>query len=79
MSPPGVAVALSHQHLWTTKPRWSSSTEGRSAIENGRDHNCNRVHESENCTFSVGVTNAGQWVNCVSSEATAVLSMPKAS
>ena len=31
-----------------------------------------------NCTFSVGVTNAGQWVNCVSSEATAeVLSMAK--
>ena len=32
----------------------------------------------DDCTFSVGVTHAGQWVNCVSSEATAeVLSMAK--
>jgi glutamate carboxypeptidase len=33
---------------------------------------------TEDCTFSVGVIHAGQWVNCVSSECTAeVLSMAK--
>ena len=33
---------------------------------------------SEDCTFSVGVFNAGRWVNCVSSECTAeVLTMAK--
>jgi len=33
---------------------------------------------TDDCTFSVGVFNAGQWVNCVSSECTAeVLSMAK--
>lgn len=53
--------------------------EGRSAIR----EMCRRVLEiealtTEDCTFSVGVMHAGQWVNCVSSEARAeVLSMAK--
>jgi len=53
--------------------------EGRSAIA----EMARRVLEiegmtSENCTFSVGVFHAGQWVNCVSSSCTAeVLSMAK--
>ncbi|WP_340108126.1 M20/M25/M40 family metallo-hydrolase [Pikeienuella sp. HZG-20] len=52
---------------------------GRSAIR----EMCRRIMEieemtSEDCTFSVGVLNAGTWVNCVSSRAEAeVLSMAK--
>lgn len=53
--------------------------DGRSAIR----EMCRRIIEieamtGEDCTFSVGVINAGQWVNCVSSRAEAeVLSMAK--
>jgi glutamate carboxypeptidase len=54
-------------------------SEGRSAIR----EMCRRVLQieemtSDACTFSVGVFHAGQWVNCVSSEARAeALSMAK--
>ena len=54
-------------------------SEGRSAIR----ELCRRVIEIEalttnDCTFSVGVVHAGQWVNCVSSAARGeVLSMAK--
>ena len=53
--------------------------EGRSAIRKMAETIIAIESMSEsNCTFSVGVTHAGQWVNCVSSEATAeVLSMAK--
>ena len=54
-------------------------SEGRSAI---RQMAANILEieamTGPDCTFSVGVMNAGQWVNCVSSHATAeVLSMAK--
>lgn len=53
--------------------------DGRSAIR----EMCKRIIEieamtTEDCTFSVGVLHAGQWVNCVSSRAVAeALSMAK--
>ena len=54
-------------------------SEGRSAIRKMAETIIAIESMSQNdCTFSVGVTHAGQWVNCVSSEATAeVLSMAK--
>ena len=54
-------------------------SEGRSAIRKMAETIIAiESMSSEDCTFSVGVTRAGQWVNCVSSEATAeVLSMAK--
>ena len=54
-------------------------SEGRSAIRKMAETIIAIESMSlEDCTFSVGVTKAGQWVNCVSSEATAeVLSMAK--
>ena len=54
-------------------------SEGRSAIRKMAETIIAIESMScEDCTFSVGVTRAGQWVNCVSSEATAeVLSMAK--
>jgi len=54
-------------------------SEGRSAIRKMAE-NIIAIESmsSDDCTFSVGVIHAGQWVNCVSSEATAeVLSMSK--
>ena len=53
--------------------------EGRSAIaEMARRILQIESMTDEDCTFSVGVVHAGQWVNCVSSEARAeVLSMAK--
>ena len=53
--------------------------EGRSAIaEMARRILQIEAMTDEDCTFSVGVVHAGQWVNCVSSEARAeVLSMAK--
>ena len=53
--------------------------EGRSAIA-AMARKILEIEEmtSEDCTFSVGVIHAGQWVNCVSSECTAeALSMAK--
>jgi glutamate carboxypeptidase len=53
--------------------------EGRSAIRRMAD-NIIAIEQmtGPDCTFSVGVVHAGQWVNCVSSEAQAeVLSMAK--
>ena len=54
-------------------------SEGRSAIRKMASHIIDiEAMTSDDCTFSVGVMNAGKWVNCVSSEATAeVLSMSK--
>ena len=54
-------------------------SEGRSAIRKMASHIIDiEAMTSDDCTFSVGVMNSGQWVNCVSSEATAeVLSMSK--
>ena len=54
-------------------------SEGRSAIaEMARRILQVEAMSDEDCTFSVGVVHAGQWVNCVSSEARAeVLSMAK--
>ena len=54
-------------------------SEGRSAIaEMARRILQIEAMSDEDCTFSVGVVHAGQWVNCVSSEARAeVLSMAK--
>ena len=54
-------------------------SEGRSAIRKMASHIIDiEAMTSDDCTFSVGVMNAGTWVNCVSSEATAeVLSMSK--
>ena len=54
-------------------------SEGRSAIRKMASHIVDiEAMTSDDCTFSVGVMNAGKWVNCVSSEATAeVLSMSK--
>lgn len=65
----------------TGKPSHAGArlSEGRSAIR----EMCRRVLQieamtTEACTFSVGVMHAGQWVNCVSSEARAeVLSMAR--
>ena len=65
----------------TGKPSHAGArlSEGRSAIR----EMCKRIIEieamtTEDCTFSVGVLHAGQWVNCVSSHAEAqVLSMAK--
>ena len=53
--------------------------DGRSAIaEMARRILQIEAMTTEDCTFSVGVIHAGQWVNCVSSECTAeVLSMAK--
>ncbi len=53
--------------------------EGRSAIaEMARRILEVEAMTTEDCTFSVGVIHAGQWVNCVSSECTAeALSMAK--
>ena len=53
--------------------------DGRSAIRKMADNVIAiEALTSDDCTFSVGVVKAGQWVNCVSSEATAeVLSMAK--
>ena len=53
--------------------------DGRSAIRKMATHVLDiEAMTSDNCTFSVGVMNAGKWVNCVSSKATAeVLSMSK--
>lgn len=53
--------------------------EGRSAIK-AMARRILEIEEmtSDDCTFSVGVVNAGEWVNCVSSRADAeVLSMAK--
>ena len=54
-------------------------SEGRSAIRKMAETIIAiEAMSRDDCTFSVGVTHAGQWVNCVSSEATAeVLSMAK--
>ena len=53
--------------------------DGRSAIRKMATHVLDiEAMTSEDCAFSVGVMNAGKWVNCVSSKATAeVLSMSK--
>lgn len=53
--------------------------DGRSAIRKMATHVLDiEAMTGEDCTFSVGVMNAGKWVNCVSSKATAeVLSMSK--
>lgn len=57
----------------------SQLSEGRSAIrEMARRILQVEDMTTDNCTFSVGVVHAGQWVNCVSSRAEAeVLSMAK--
>jgi len=53
--------------------------DGRSAIRKMADNIIAiEALTTDDCTFSVGVIEAGRWVNCVSSEATAeVLSMAK--
>jgi len=53
--------------------------EGRSAIRKMADNIIAiEALTTDDCTFSVGLVKAGQWVNCVSSEANAeVLSMAK--
>ena len=74
--------AIARYNLKTTgKPSHAGArlSEGRSAIR----EMCKRILQieemtSDSCTFSVGVLHAGQWVNCVSSEARAeALSMSK--
>lgn len=74
--------AIARFNLQTTgKPSHAGArlSEGRSAIR----EMCKRILEiegmtTEACTFSVGVLHAGQWVNCVSSQARAeALSMAK--
>lgn len=74
--------AIARFNLETTgKPSHAGArlSEGRSAIR----EMCKRILDieamtTEACTFSVGVLHAGQWVNCVSSRATAeALSMAK--
>ncbi|WP_209425264.1 M20/M25/M40 family metallo-hydrolase [Pararhodobacter sp. SW119] len=74
--------AIARYNLRTTgKPSHAGArlSEGRSAIR----EMCKRILQieemtSDSCTFSVGVLHAGQWVNCVSSEARAeALSMSK--
>jgi glutamate carboxypeptidase len=54
-------------------------SEGRSAIRKMAEKIIDiEAMTSEDCSFSVGVMNAGKWVNCVSSKASAeVLSMSK--
>jgi glutamate carboxypeptidase len=74
--------AIARFNIATTgKPSHAGArlSDGRSAIR----EMCRRIMEiealtGEDCTFSVGVFHAGQWVNCVSSRADAeVLSMAK--